>query len=54
MDWTKTGWTKNGSTAKMTASTRTAVREKGVYRYHGGPIHAPPETPWTSEYYRIE
>ena len=31
-----------------------AVRETGVSRHHGGPIEGPPETPRTSQHYRIE
>ena len=31
-----------------------AVRETGVSWHHGGPIEGPPETPRTSQHYRIE
>ena len=37
-----------------TAIRRTAVRETGVSRHHGGPIEGPPETPRTSQHYHIE
>ena len=33
---------------------RSAVRETGVSRHQGSPIEGPPETPRTSQYYRIE
>ena len=33
---------------------RSAVRETGVSRHQGGPIEGPPETPRTSQHYRIE
>ena len=39
---------------KTTAIRLIAVRETGVSRHHGGSFEGPPETPRTSEYYRIE
>ena len=38
---------------KTTAVRLIAVRETGVSRHHGGPIEGPPETPRTSEHYRL-
>ena len=39
---------------KTAAIRRTAVREAGVSRHHGGPIGDTPETTRTSRYYRRE
>ena len=39
---------------KTTPIRRIAVRETGVSRHHEGLIEGPPETPQTSEHYRIE
>ena len=32
----------------------SAVRETSVSLHHGGPIEGPPETPRTSQHYRVE
>ena len=43
------------SVDRKTATDRLiAVRETGVSRHQGGPIEGPPETPRTSQHYRIE
>jgi len=44
----------NIQAGKTAAIRRTAVREAGVSRHHRATIECPPETPPTSEHYRIE
>jgi len=43
-----------GETARTTSIRRVAVRKASVSRQHGGPIEGPPETPRTSQHYRIQ
>ena len=46
-------WAPKGMETKFSQCKKTA-RETGVSRHQGGPIEGPPETPRTSQHYRIE